>query len=174
MSEICFVCGEDRPNSLEEHHIVPRRYGGSDRKENLVTLCASCHSAIEKLYDDSFYSRLGVETEKTAGVYIEEINNVDEFDDGDYCYIAEWNAFGKVDISEMSSGKYLKINELQAGGSFEMDHSGDFKRPCVRWVILFDEFDAPIEDLGIKQARFTGDLARAMENHVEKNSDSGD
>lgn len=57
----CFICGSHRPNSIESHHIVPRRYGGSDAPENLVNLCSSCHSAIEKLYDDSFYDRLGID-----------------------------------------------------------------------------------------------------------------
>ena len=57
----CFICGTHRPNSIESHHIVPQRYGGSDAPENLVNLCSSCHSAIEKLYTDSFYERLGVE-----------------------------------------------------------------------------------------------------------------
>ncbi|RLM32635.1 HNH endonuclease [Haloarcula sp. Atlit-120R] len=61
MTSECFICGDHRPNSLETHHVVPKRYGGSDKPENLVGLCASCHSAIEKLYDDSFYQRLGIE-----------------------------------------------------------------------------------------------------------------
>lgn len=58
----CFICGDHRPNSLEEHHIVPRRYNGSDEPENLVQLCSSCHSAIEKIYDESFYERLGAKS----------------------------------------------------------------------------------------------------------------
>lgn len=37
---------------------MPRRYGGSDKPENLVHLCGSCHNAIESLYDDGFYERL--------------------------------------------------------------------------------------------------------------------
>lgn len=57
----CFICGDHRPNSIESHHVVPRRFGGSDAPENLVNLCSSCHSAIEKLYNDSFYERIGVE-----------------------------------------------------------------------------------------------------------------
>jgi len=60
MSEHCYICGEARQNSLEEHHLVPKRYGGSDSQKNLATLCASCHSAIEKLYDDAFFKRMGV------------------------------------------------------------------------------------------------------------------
>jgi len=58
----CFICGESRPNSIEQHHIVPRRFGGSDDGENLVGLCASCHAAVEKLYDGRFYDQLGVES----------------------------------------------------------------------------------------------------------------
>ena len=54
----CFVCGEDNPNVLETHHVIPRRYGGRDSEENLVTLCANCHSAIESLYGRRFYERL--------------------------------------------------------------------------------------------------------------------
>lgn len=57
----CFICGDQRQNSLEQHHIVPQRFDGSDDDENLVTLCASCHAAIEKLYDRRFYDKLGVE-----------------------------------------------------------------------------------------------------------------
>lgn len=56
----CYICGENRANSLEQHHIVPRRFGGSDDDENLVQLCASCHAAVEKLYDSRFYNELGV------------------------------------------------------------------------------------------------------------------
>ena len=63
----CFICGTRRPNSIETHHIVPRRYGGSDAPENLVNLCSNCHSAIEKLYDDSFYDRLGIDEAEISG-----------------------------------------------------------------------------------------------------------
>jgi hypothetical protein len=64
MSKRCQVCGHDA--SLDEHHIVPRRYGGSDRDENLVTLCANCHRAIEEIYDDRFYRALGVGKESES------------------------------------------------------------------------------------------------------------
>jgi len=57
-NEQCFICGDSHSNRLQTHHVVPRRYGGSDDPENLVTLCASCHQGIEKLYDERFYERL--------------------------------------------------------------------------------------------------------------------
>lgn len=62
MSEPCFVCGYDNPNGIEIHHIVPRRFGGTDHPENTVHLCASFHQAIEKIYDDSFYERLHIQS----------------------------------------------------------------------------------------------------------------
>ncbi|WP_226042717.1 HNH endonuclease [Natrinema sp. DC36] len=61
----CFICERENPAVLEEHHIVPKRHGGSDADENLVTLCASCHSAVEKLYNKRFYVELGVEKGKS-------------------------------------------------------------------------------------------------------------
>ena len=41
----CQVC--KRKDSLQLHHLIKRRYGGSHKPENLITLCASCHRHIE-------------------------------------------------------------------------------------------------------------------------------
>lgn len=58
--EGCYFCDVTNPAAVEEHHLVPRRYNGTDLEENLVDLCGSCHNKIEELYDDGFYERLGV------------------------------------------------------------------------------------------------------------------
>jgi len=55
----CYFCGE--PSQLEQHHIVPRRFDGSDDDENLVRVCPTCHEKLESLYDKRFYDALGVE-----------------------------------------------------------------------------------------------------------------
>jgi 5-methylcytosine-specific restriction endonuclease McrA len=39
----CRAPGCDRTRFLEVHHITPRRHGGTNKPENLVTLCAACH-----------------------------------------------------------------------------------------------------------------------------------
>lgn len=44
---ICWVCG--LTTSLEEHHMIPRAYGGQDGP--VITLCAGCHSCVHKLAD---------------------------------------------------------------------------------------------------------------------------
>ncbi|WP_256394092.1 HNH endonuclease [Natronoarchaeum rubrum] len=59
MSDECYFCGEQE--ALDQHHIVPKRHGGSDRDKNLVTVCPTCHRKLEMLYDDQFYADLGVE-----------------------------------------------------------------------------------------------------------------
>jgi len=53
----CYFCGE--AEVLETHHIVPSRYDGRDDEENLVDVCPTCHSKLERLYDKRFYKRLG-------------------------------------------------------------------------------------------------------------------
>jgi len=45
----CRDCGVKCRNKvrIQAHHIVPRRLGGGDELENLVTLCAGCHRKRE-------------------------------------------------------------------------------------------------------------------------------
>jgi len=42
----CQDCGKGE--SLDVHHKIPRRYGGLDIPENLVTLCSKCHMITER------------------------------------------------------------------------------------------------------------------------------
>jgi len=60
----CHFCGETEV--LQEHHIVPQRFDGSDESVNLVTLCPTCHRKIESMYDKRFYDELGVEKPESA------------------------------------------------------------------------------------------------------------
>jgi len=57
MSKECQVCGHHFPKSMNCHHLIPRRYGGSDDDDNVVILCANCHTAIEQLYNRSFWEK---------------------------------------------------------------------------------------------------------------------
>jgi len=58
----CYFCSQN--SSVEVHHIVPQRFNGSDRQENLVAVCDSCHKKLEALYDKRFYEKLGIEDEE--------------------------------------------------------------------------------------------------------------
>lgn len=63
MSDQCYICGNENEEILEQHHIVPRRFGGGDESENIVRVCPNCHSALERLYDKRFYDEIGAERE---------------------------------------------------------------------------------------------------------------
>lgn len=72
----CEICGQSNPGTLETHHVVPRRFGGSDHPGNLVALCGSCHNAVERIYDDDFYRRLHArERELDTEVDVEELGH---------------------------------------------------------------------------------------------------
>lgn len=50
----CRACGktpEQNDGALHVHHLLPFRYGGTNRPENLVALCDPCHHAIEAMTD---------------------------------------------------------------------------------------------------------------------------
>jgi hypothetical protein len=42
----CVICNDYM--FLRVHHILPKRFGGTDDPNNLITLCAACHYAVEK------------------------------------------------------------------------------------------------------------------------------
>ena len=46
--KVCQTCGKNPEMELEVHHLIPFRMGGKNKMENLVGLCRSCHSKIEK------------------------------------------------------------------------------------------------------------------------------
>ena len=57
-------CGQTR--FLEVHHLVARARGGSNKLDNLVTLCASCHQVLHDMYlrgDRKPEARLGLLSE---------------------------------------------------------------------------------------------------------------
>lgn len=56
----CQSCRKlSRKRYLTVHHINPRKFGGTDELDNLITLCAQCHDAIEELDLRSAYEIIG-------------------------------------------------------------------------------------------------------------------
>lgn len=51
----CVICDEE--TNLHVHHKIPRKYGGVNHKDNLVTLCASCHGAVETADFEHAYNK---------------------------------------------------------------------------------------------------------------------
>lgn len=60
----CYFCGEKE--SIEEHHILPQRFDGSERRSNVVDLCHDCHWKLERLYNKDFWDAVGVEDPRST------------------------------------------------------------------------------------------------------------
>lgn len=60
----CYFCGSEE--EIEEHHIVPQRLGGSDKRSNTVDLCHDCHWKLERLYNKEFWEAIGIEDPRTT------------------------------------------------------------------------------------------------------------
>jgi len=54
----CAFCSCDNQNVLEKHHRIPQRFGGTDSDENIVTVCANCHSVLERVFNRDFWRRV--------------------------------------------------------------------------------------------------------------------
>lgn len=63
MERRCFICGDTNEAVLVTHRVVPLKYGGDDSEENRVTLCANCHRAVNQIYDDGAFRRLGADAD---------------------------------------------------------------------------------------------------------------
>lgn len=44
----CQLCGYDRHNILNIHHIIERCNGGTDDESNLLLICPNCHTEVHK------------------------------------------------------------------------------------------------------------------------------
>ena len=52
----CATCGNN--DILEFHHILPKAKGGTDDYDNIILLCACCHSALHnRAYNASKYNK---------------------------------------------------------------------------------------------------------------------
>jgi len=55
----CYFCGSSA--DIEEHHILPQRFDGSDSDGNTVDVCHECHWKLERLYNKDFWESIGVD-----------------------------------------------------------------------------------------------------------------
>lgn len=70
----CLFC--DATDDLEEHHVVPRKFGGTDDESNLITVCSSCHKKIERTWDRRFYEQLGVRADMTSNMMFDALKEI--------------------------------------------------------------------------------------------------
>jgi len=73
--DYCYFCGSTE--SIETHHIYPRRFGGGDAADNLVDLCEDCHVKVERLYGQSFWEKFPSDPSRsTSGIDCENRERV--------------------------------------------------------------------------------------------------
>lgn len=71
----CYICSRGNPDTIESHHIIPSRHGGSDNDPNRVEVCATCHQALEKIYDERFWARVGAMSKRRKmGVLVDDVD----------------------------------------------------------------------------------------------------
>jgi len=138
----CYFCGSDGP--IQTHHVVPRRYDGSDDEENLVDLCCNCHQRLEKLYDKRFYEEISVA--RTANPQVdydvdavkewvaEECNPVEKRQELVYC-VAEGRNIdnphyqeAELIISDMIERGWLAESTRGMTTTYEVSNQGEVKR----------------------------------------------
>jgi len=57
--QTCYFC--ESTDEIEEHHILPQRFDGSDQPTNVVDVCHDCHWKLERLYNKDFWEAIGVD-----------------------------------------------------------------------------------------------------------------
>ncbi len=54
LGNTCYRCGTE---TVEIHHIKPRRFGGTHDPHNLMLLCIQCHKRWHKMFDSKYWER---------------------------------------------------------------------------------------------------------------------
>jgi hypothetical protein len=131
MARKCHFCGCGE--QIEEHHILPQRFGGLDCDDNLLPLCRTCHIKLEKVYTqllqnlESFYPEAEKECAKANKYDPTQIGPKVRVSSGSGLY--EWDnevmTLGEY-IFSIYSNKNMKSDEVieQVKGSFSFVDDG--------------------------------------------------
>lgn len=66
----CYVCTKGFPNALlNDHHIIPRAFGGSDLPDNKKLLCPTCHQTLHRLAELILAKKVGRAKDFAQSVY---------------------------------------------------------------------------------------------------------
>lgn len=90
----CQICGE-KQGKFEVHHIIPKSQGGSNRMENLTTLCSECHHKVhndelkfnKKVKRFNHASHMNIMRKRLVELLKEEFDNVYET----FGYLTKYN-----------------------------------------------------------------------------------
>ena len=69
--KFCALCGDT--NNLEHHHVIPKSLGGSNKADNILTLCSKHHVVIHNMSDKRIHSaeliKAAKAKQKLAGIF---------------------------------------------------------------------------------------------------------
>lgn len=121
----CYFCESGPP--LEEHHVIPQRFGGPDSKDNIVALCQLCHKRIERLYDSSFYEWFGVTDEEGKREFHRPCENT-----------------GCENTAKAKVKRISRDSRFHPRGEWPVDYGGLYCRPCIA-KLSNDVFEQALE-----------------------------
>lgn len=106
--QICKAKSSDKNHVIiEVHHIIPRSKGGSDKPDNMISLCHCCH---KKVHENNNNNKLFEELQKKT--------IINTYKDATFMNAMRWELYNKLkmkyDVS-ISYGFITRINRKKAG-----------------------------------------------------------
>lgn len=108
---ICQVCGKSKDKILQTHHIIYRSNGGTDRVDNLITVCTDCHTSANHKKGGILYR------------WQEEHKKVKQYKEPPFMNILRKRIFAKYPNAEITYGSVTTPRRKELG--LEKTHYND-------------------------------------------------
>lgn len=107
----CQVCGKSKDKILQTHHIIYRSNGGTDRVDNLITVCTDCHTSANHKKGGILYK------------WQEEHKKVKQYKETPFMNILRKRIFAKYPNAEITYGSITTPKRKELG--LEKTHYND-------------------------------------------------
>lgn len=107
----CQVCGKSKDKILQTHHIIYRSNGGTDRVDNLITVCTDCHTSANHKKGGILYK------------WQEEHKKVKQYKEPPFMNILRKRIFVKYPNAEITYGSVTTPRRKELG--LEKTHYND-------------------------------------------------
>lgn len=151
--QTCYFC--ESTDEIEEHHILPQRFDGSDQPTNVVKLCHDCHWKLERLYNKDFWEAIGVddpratkETHATCTYHNCIENAVGRFDLGKGIHALRCEQHKPATLERE---QYKQLRTVNNGFSAESAAAKKFKRDLQYFLVELNNDQAVRSDELIPQ-----------------------
>ena len=107
----CQVCGKSKDKIFQTHHIIYRSNGGTDRVDNLITVCTDCHTSANHKKGGILYK------------WQEEHKKVKQYKEPPFMNILRKRIFAKYPNAEITYGSVTTPRRKELG--LEKTHYND-------------------------------------------------